>query len=115
MSRALSPAQIVASDLCIGCGVCASGGEAGMAWDAYGQLKPHGPATRRQTEAFAALCPFSPFAANEDQIAAARSPTRRSTTRALAATPRVTSARWPSRPSANAAAPAAWSVGSPPN
>ena len=31
MSRALSPAQIVASDLCIGCGVCASGGEAGKA------------------------------------------------------------------------------------
>ena len=74
MSRALSPAQIVASDLCIGCGVCASGGEAGMAWDAYGQLKPHGTGTRRQTEAFAALCPFSPFAANEDQIAAARFP-----------------------------------------
>ncbi|WP_207101109.1 Coenzyme F420 hydrogenase/dehydrogenase, beta subunit C-terminal domain [Paracoccus shandongensis] len=72
MTRALSPAQIVRSGLCIGCGVCASG--PAMAWDNYGQLKPTGPATHRRSEAFARLCPFSPDAANEDGIAAARFP-----------------------------------------
>uniref|UniRef100_UPI0035B01AF5 hypothetical protein n=1 Tax=Paracoccus sp. TaxID=267 RepID=UPI0035B01AF5 len=68
MTRALSPAQIVRSGLCIGCGSCASGVDATMEWDGYGQLKPSGPATRQRSEAFAKLCPFSPYAANEDAI-----------------------------------------------
>lgn len=74
MTQPLSPAQIVRSGLCIGCGTCASGADAAMAWDDYGQLKPSGPATHRRSEGFAALCPFSPSAANEDTIAAARFP-----------------------------------------
>ena len=74
MTQALSPAQIVRSGLCIGCGACASGAEARMEWDDYGQLKPTGPATHRRSEAFARLCPFSPEATNEDAIAAARFP-----------------------------------------
>lgn len=74
MSHALSPAQIVRSGLCIGCGACASSTGAAMEWDGYGQLKPSGPATQRPSEAFAGLCPFSPAAANEDVIAAARFP-----------------------------------------
>jgi coenzyme F420-reducing hydrogenase beta subunit len=74
MTQALSPAQIVRSGLCIGCGACASGADATMAWDDYGQLKPSGPASLRRSEGFAALCPFSPEATNEDAIAAARFP-----------------------------------------
>lgn len=74
MNRPLSPAQIVRSGLCIGCGSCVSGAEATMAWDDYGQLKPSGPATHRRSQDFAKLCPFSPEAANEDRIAAARFP-----------------------------------------
>ncbi|MGZ7292853.1 hypothetical protein ACXWQM_09960, partial [Streptococcus pyogenes] len=64
MTQALSPAQIVRSGLCIGCGACASGADATMAWDDYGQLKPSGPASLRRSEGFAALCPFSPEATN---------------------------------------------------
>ena len=74
MTQALSPAQIVRSGLCIGCGACASGADATMVWDNYGQLKPSGPASLRRSEGFAALCPFSPEATNEDAIAAARFP-----------------------------------------
>ena len=74
MTQPLGPAQIVWSGLCIGCGACASGADATMTWDGYGQLKPAGPATLQRSEAFAKLCPFSPGAANEDAIAAARFP-----------------------------------------
>lgn len=74
MTQALSPAQIVRSGLCIGCGACASGADATMVWDDYGQLKPTGPATHQPSKSFAALCPFSPEATNEDAIAAARFP-----------------------------------------
>lgn len=74
--RPLAPRDVVASGLCIGCGGCASGGEAAMRWDRYGQLKPAGPPAweRTRTAAFARTCPFSPAARNEDEIAAERFP-----------------------------------------
>lgn len=58
---------MVASGLCIGCGACAAPGR--MGWDAFGQLEPP---SAPPSEGFAALCPFSPAAADEDRIAAAR-------------------------------------------
>ena len=45
-----------------------------MAWDAFGQRQPRGPGTAEPSAAFARTCPFSPHAANEDAIAAARYP-----------------------------------------
>ena len=45
-----------------------------MAWDAFGQRLPRGPGTAEPSAAFARTCPFSPHAANEDAIAAARYP-----------------------------------------
>lgn len=73
----VSPGAILGGDLCIGCGACAAGqAQVAMGWDSYGQLKPDGPRSWRETPdaGFAALCPFSPGAANEDRIAAARFP-----------------------------------------
>ncbi|WP_370515414.1 Coenzyme F420 hydrogenase/dehydrogenase, beta subunit C-terminal domain [Paracoccus sp. S-4012] len=74
---AISPGGIARSGLCIGCGACAvDEPRARMVWDSYGQLKPDGPRGWREaaTRDFAARCPFSPAAANEDAIAAARFP-----------------------------------------
>jgi coenzyme F420-reducing hydrogenase beta subunit len=75
----VSPRDMVSSGLCTGCGGCVSlagGAQARMAWDADGQLKPHGD--RRWHEGrsapFSERCPFSPLAANEDAIAAMRFP-----------------------------------------
>jgi len=47
-----------------------------MHFDGYGQLKPHGSAAwmRNRTASFARTCPFSPAAANEDELAARRFP-----------------------------------------
>lgn len=77
MSRApstpLSPADIVRSGLCIGCGACAAKAEpgtAGMGFDRFGQLKPTGPFRHGRSEEFSRLCPFSPIARNEDDLAA---------------------------------------------
>jgi coenzyme F420-reducing hydrogenase beta subunit len=73
----LAPRDVVRSGLCIGCGVCAAGeAEARMEWDRFGQLKPRGPRRwyRERTEALARRCPFSPAAANEDDIALANYP-----------------------------------------
>jgi coenzyme F420-reducing hydrogenase beta subunit len=74
----VSPRQIVAAGLCIGCGACvsrAADGDATMTWDSYGQLKPTGTAwLRERAVAFSKTCPFSPFAANEDELAAALFP-----------------------------------------
>jgi len=75
MSKLLSPKDIVRSGLCIGCGSCvaqANSADTHMAFDAYGQLKPHGPAPwyRHDSESFTRTCPFSPGAWNEDQLAA---------------------------------------------
>jgi coenzyme F420-reducing hydrogenase beta subunit len=73
----LAPGDIVRSGLCIGCGACVGGNEdtgAGMAWDRFGQLKPAGGDgfMRQRSRRFAATCPFSPGAANEDVIAESR-------------------------------------------
>ncbi|WP_134725347.1 Coenzyme F420 hydrogenase/dehydrogenase, beta subunit C-terminal domain [Paracoccus luteus] len=75
----VSPRQIIRSGLCIGCGSCAVGRAdrgVGMGWDGYGQIRPQGaPAWLSTPDAgFSARCPFSPAAANEDAIAAARFP-----------------------------------------
>ncbi len=77
MRRPVSPLKIVQSGLCSGCGVCAAQSEeAWMALDVYGQLRPAGDAAwlRIGPEAFDRLCPFSPQAANEDDIANALYP-----------------------------------------
>jgi coenzyme F420-reducing hydrogenase beta subunit len=75
----VSPADIVRSGLCIGCGACvATAGPAGarMELDGYGQFKPLGPRDwfERRTEDFSRTCPFSPAAADEDVIAARNFP-----------------------------------------
>jgi coenzyme F420-reducing hydrogenase beta subunit len=75
---AIAPADIVRSDLCIGCGGCVGRGPAAarMEWDGYGQLKPTGPEPwlKRPDAAFARTCPFSPAADDENEIAAVRFP-----------------------------------------
>ncbi len=71
----VSPRDIVTSGLCIGCGSCvAAQPDATMRWDRYQQLKPSGRASWFDTpsEGFSRRCPFSPTAANEDEIAAER-------------------------------------------
>jgi coenzyme F420-reducing hydrogenase beta subunit len=64
---------VIAAGLCIGCGGCAAGRGA-VGWDRFGQRKPEGAWTAEPLEAFARICPFSPGARNEDQIASARFP-----------------------------------------
>jgi coenzyme F420-reducing hydrogenase beta subunit len=67
----LSPADIIRSDLCIGCGACTlTAPDSAMAWDRDGFRKPAGAFTARKTSALASRCPMSPVAANEDNIAA---------------------------------------------
>jgi coenzyme F420-reducing hydrogenase beta subunit len=75
-TSSLAPRDIVRAGLCIGCGNCASTAPAAMAMDRYGQFKPDArqPWTRRRTEQFTRVCPFSPGAANEDAIGTARFP-----------------------------------------
>ncbi len=65
-----SPKQIVRSGLCIGCGVCVGQGTGQMVFDRFRQYKPNGPWqwSRRPSREFSAGCPFSPSAANEDEI-----------------------------------------------
>ncbi|THK37920.1 coenzyme F420 hydrogenase [Ensifer sp. MPMI2T] len=61
-----------ASGLCIGCGACmaqSAAGAAAMRLDRYGQFKP---TASRHPRSFAELCPFSPYAWNEDDIARER-------------------------------------------
>jgi coenzyme F420-reducing hydrogenase beta subunit len=75
----LAPGQIVDAGLCIGCGVCAglaSQVHARMGWNSYGQLEPTGPEDwlLTRTSEFARICPFSPHAANEDELAATQFP-----------------------------------------
>lgn len=80
MSRPISPAQIVNSGLCIGCGSCAAQApaEAGarMELDGFGNYRPRGDTIwlHDATEAFAQTCPFSPRAASENQLGAALFP-----------------------------------------
>ena len=77
--RAVSLRDIRKAGLCIGCGTCAGTAALpglGMALDAYGQFKPEAdPQTKREpSQRLAQICPFSPLARNEDDIAAARFP-----------------------------------------
>ena len=76
--RALSPRDITRSGLCIGCGSCvaqtdanARGANARMEFDAFGNYQPAGDVIwlHQPTETFARTCPFSPAAANENQLA----------------------------------------------
>jgi len=76
--RLYSPAEIVRSGLCVGCGSCAAAqGSADMRWDRNGFLKPAGPRDWYEvpSEFVTRHCPMAPGAANEDRIAAARFPT----------------------------------------
>lgn len=75
MKKLYSPKDIVRSRLCIGCGSCVGQSEspgAKMNFDVYGQLKPEGDPEwfRLRSERFTRTCPFSPGAANEDELAA---------------------------------------------
>ncbi|RPE81593.1 Coenzyme F420 hydrogenase/dehydrogenase, beta subunit C-terminal domain [Vulcaniibacterium tengchongense] len=75
MTAALSPREMVRSGLCIGCGGCAAHAAArgaAMAFDGHGLLRPSGPGDwyRERSPALARTCPFSPHAANEDELAA---------------------------------------------
>ena len=73
--RLHSPAEIVRSGLCIGCGSCAAAHPAAeMRWDEDGFLKPAGPADwyEAPSEFISQHCPFAPAAANEDAIAEER-------------------------------------------
>lgn len=73
---ALGPKDVVEAGLCIGCGACAT--QAGkLDWDGFGQLKPDGDWIARRTPEFERICPFSPAAANEDEIASERMPDAR--------------------------------------
>jgi coenzyme F420-reducing hydrogenase beta subunit len=71
--RPLAPRDVVAAGLCIGCGACA-GADGRLDWDRYGQLKPRGEWASKADAGFASICPFSPGAANEDDIAAGKFP-----------------------------------------
>ena len=71
--RELAPRDIIASGLCIGCGACSDRSRP-MKWDAFGQRQPRGPGTAEPSATFTRTCPFSPHAANEDLISAARYP-----------------------------------------
>lgn len=72
-----TPARMIRSGLCIGCGGCAAG-EAGvsMTLDAQGLSRPQASREwlQRGPERFATTCPFSPAAADEDAIAGALFP-----------------------------------------
>ena len=77
---AVGPREIVRAGLCIGCGACAGlarPGQAEMAFDRHGLLRPRGdPEWMAEGPAgFGAICPFSPAAADEDEIATAEFPT----------------------------------------
>lgn len=71
----LSPADVVRSGLCIGCGSCvaqAAAPDVRMAFDAFGHLKPDAPAEwlEAPSRTFTETCPFSPGARDEDELAA---------------------------------------------
>lgn len=71
-----SPRDIVDSGLCIGCGICVAQSRrknmlSSMRFDAYGNLKPQGSSGwfKQKSEEFSAICPFSPVAENENELA----------------------------------------------
>jgi coenzyme F420-reducing hydrogenase beta subunit len=74
MPNLVSPEEIIAADLCIGCGVCVAQAEdkqSFMSFDQYAQFKPHGDASFLKTSSatFSSTCPFSPSSCNEDELA----------------------------------------------
>lgn len=74
-----APEDIVRSGLCIGCGACvsrAARADVGMAFDPYGEIKPAGAKgwSRGESMDFSAICPFSPTAEDEDELAARHFP-----------------------------------------
>jgi coenzyme F420-reducing hydrogenase beta subunit len=78
-TASISPFRVIQSGLCIGCGSCvaqAATDEAQVTFDRHGQLQPAGPPEwlRGPSEALARTCPFSPDAANEDELGAALFP-----------------------------------------
>jgi len=80
--KPLSPNEVARAGLCIGCGGCvaqAGRGDAGMALNDYGELKPCGPRawTHARQTLLAATCPFSPDARSEDELAARHFPLAR--------------------------------------
>ena len=75
----VSPADVVSSGLCIGCGSCvgqaplhAGANAPRMDFDRFGQLKPMGSDAwmHDRSPAFSATCPFSPSARDETTLAA---------------------------------------------
>jgi len=68
----LSPQAVIDMGRCLGCGTCAAMTDrpSSMGFDRYGQLKPTGEWRQHPTEIVARTCPFSPYSANEDTIAA---------------------------------------------
>jgi coenzyme F420-reducing hydrogenase beta subunit len=75
MKQVYSPEDIIDSGLCIGCGACVGlesirGVPARMIFDKYGQYQPSGPAVwyNKSSQEFSSICPFSPAAANEDDL-----------------------------------------------
>ena len=86
VERLNSPADIVRSGLCIGCGSCAAGHSvAAMGWDKDGFLKPAGPRDWFETpsEQVTRRCPFAAGATDEDRIAFERFPTAREHDRSI--------------------------------
>lgn len=73
-SGPVSPADVIRSGLCIGCGACVARSDEDdvhMDFDRFGQWKPHASDSwmRDRTTDFAHLCPFSPISENEDGLA----------------------------------------------
>jgi coenzyme F420-reducing hydrogenase beta subunit len=73
----LSPDEVISAGLCVGCGACVGldASSATMNLDRYGQFKPPGQGAMTPSASFTRICPFSPGAANEDALGAARFPT----------------------------------------
>ncbi|KTD19046.1 Coenzyme F420 hydrogenase/dehydrogenase, beta subunit C-terminal domain [Legionella jordanis] len=74
MNERLSPKEMVKNGLCIGCGSCVSlakTDKANMKFDPYGQLLPNGSKgwMQSRSELLAKICPFSPSAQNENELA----------------------------------------------
>lgn len=73
--ESLSPREVTASGLCVGCGGCAGQTQPSalaMGPDRYGRLRPYGSRSdlARRTATMARTCPSSPAAADEHELAA---------------------------------------------
>ena len=79
LAAGAAPGDTVKSGLCFGSGACAASfarPEIRMELDRYGQLKPRGPKAwlRGRDGEFSRICPFSPMARDEDDLAAEHFP-----------------------------------------